>query len=72
VYFTVSYDRNNFSLDDLFFNFTGGGSLITFEVSYQLVDRLYLGVNYRKFFEGTSGSEVNEKDLYGLRMEVSF
>ena len=72
VYFTVSYDRNNFSLDDLFFNFTGGGSLITFEVFYQLVDRLYLGVNYRKFFEGTSGSEVNEKDLYGLRMEVSF
>ncbi len=71
VYGTVSFDWKNFELTNID-TFPPAGSILSAEIFYELIYGVYVGIEWRKFFEKTDSGEIKESVIYGLKTQVIF
>ena len=65
------FDRKNFTVDSLFQQFFGDGSVVTAVVYYEIADATYVGLMYKKFYDEVNG-EIVQKDTFGLETQLGF
>ncbi len=70
VYGVVAFDWKNFDPKDST-DFPPAGSILSAEIFYELIYGIYVGLEWRKFFEKENG-QIKERVLYGLKTQIIF
>lgn len=70
VYGSISFDWKNFDPREVK-DFPPAGSILSAEVFYELIYGIYVGLEWKKFFEKEDG-EIKERVLYGLKTQIIF
>ncbi|MCX7821109.1 MAG: FecR domain-containing protein [Brevinematales bacterium] len=70
VYGTIAFDWKNFDPREAK-DFPPAGSILSAEIFYELIYGIYVGLEWKKFFEKEDG-EIKERVLYGLKTKIIF